>query len=91
MRLVRDCAPMRSSHCARAACARGRAKVHMSLLPVIDPSAIKQHRIAVNYENNFRHVSAALAFAFGVKALARRPDKRFSCVDSPCTQVEIGA
>jgi hypothetical protein len=45
----------------------------MSLLPVIDPGAIKQHRIAVNYENNSRHVSAALAFAYGVKALAREP------------------
>lgn len=40
--------------------ARGRAKLHMSLLPVIDPGAIKQHRIAVNYENKSRHVSAAL-------------------------------
>ena len=39
--------------------ARGRAKLHMSLLPVIDPGAIKQHRIAVNYENTeLRHVSA---------------------------------
>lgn len=40
--------------------ARGRAKLHMSLLPVIDPGTIKQHRIAVNYENKPRHVSVAL-------------------------------
>lgn len=48
----------------------------MSLLPVIDPGAIKQHRIAVNDENNSRHVS--VAFALGVKATTdkRRPRAR---------------
>ncbi|OAD57521.1 hypothetical protein WN48_01930 [Eufriesea mexicana] len=29
----------------------------MSLLPVIDPGTIKQHCIAVNYENNSGHAA----------------------------------
>jgi len=53
--------------------ARGRAKLHMSLLPVIDPDAIKQHRIAVNHENTASpRLGRARRSAYGVKASERR-------------------
>jgi len=65
-RTARDCALSRETQCASAPVqhsARGRAKFHMSLLPVIDPGVIKQHRIAVNFENKARHVSTVLGAA----------------------------
>lgn len=64
----RSLAPARPSRIAPAQhSARGRAKLHMSLLPVIDPGAIKQHRIAVNRENKpSPRLGCARRIAYGV-------------------------